>query len=62
MRRLKKFALGITLLGSTIVLPACSSLALRDVRDAALAGTSSFVEDTVLSILNGLSGSAGATQ
>lgn len=54
MRRLKKFAFSLTLLGSTIALPACSSLVLRDVRDAALAGATSFVEGTVSDLLGAL--------
>ena len=54
MRRLKKFVFSFTLLGSTIALPACSSVVIRDVRDAAITGVASFVEGTVFDLLDAL--------
>lgn len=62
MRRLKKFAFSFTLLGSTIALPACSSMVIRDVRDAAINGAASFVEGTVFDLLGGLVDTAIASE
>jgi len=55
MRRLKKIVFGLSLLGTSVV-PACSTLTLTNVRDAAIDGAANFVETTVFDVLTTLVG------
>lgn len=51
MRRLKKLALAISLIGTSVI-PACSTLTLTSLRDAAIAGAATFVETSIFDLLN----------
>ena len=58
MRRVKKSLFHLTILSVTI-LPACSTLTLTSVRDAASSGTADFVETAVFDFLTSILGTTG---
>ena len=53
MRRWKRRAWAIALIGTSVI-PACSTLTLTSLRDAAIAGTSDFVQISVFELLESL--------
>jgi hypothetical protein len=52
MKRIRKWTLMLGLAGPAVALPSCSSEVGRELRDAALTGLSSFVQQAVVEILD----------
>jgi len=52
MKRIRKRVLLLGLAGPAIMMPSCSSLLVRDIRDAAITGVSNFVQQAAFDLLD----------